>query len=829
METRLPMSSTPPTARLLTVAALSGAAALVYELVFFRELGVLFGVAMHAVAAVVGTFLLGLGLGALWARHLQRGEAPLRAYATLELWIAVFGIAAPFLFRALGWWLTASRFDRGEAGSAESVAWTLGFTFVLLLPPTILMGATFPLLAAALERGPEGERRPSRLGAVYGANTLGAAVGAIVAAFVLLPNAGKVGTTHVAAAMNFLAAFLAFRCSRASEPARSEPPTAHGRERIATPEAVAAFASGFVALAFQVLGTRVLACLLAATVYAFAVALAVFLGGTALGGAIGGAWWPRRTPSRRAIGIGLALLVVCMGLSIELTQAWAGAGDILFGPRNRKPPASFSLYVGAALLGSACLFLTATVTSGAVFTLLMRRVATTATDTTAAIGRLFFSNTIGSTCGALAAGFVFLPLLGLRTSFWWLFAIAWCVAAAVWLAEPTRSRWSVRLATVLLLGGAGAIAAHALRVPDLREIDAGVTTVFAADSPVSSVKVESSTDSVGSEPLLSFVVNGRVEASTTLLDRRLQYLLGFIPALIHPNPRRVLSIALGTGMSTAAVAMSGPERIDLVELSPAVLEASRRFDAYTGRLLDQPIVHAHVDDGRSYLARSDDVYDLIMADPVHPTTAGSASLYTSEYYALAREHLAPGGIMSQWIPLYELSTADIGGIVATFRSQFPHLTLWVTGYDLVLLGSLEPFVLDPRAIELRMQREPVRSTLRAIGVRDVADLLACCFGAGSTAQALADAAPSLITDNKPWLEFTSPRRLDEYSRDVIALLARSTEAPAFAPGTSEAMIERVRLASRRLRDGAAAFVENLRPGNYSAAFLAYEPILLPGN
>lgn len=823
------MSSTRSAARPLCVAALSGAAALVYELVFFRELGVLFGVAIHAVAAVVGTFLLGLGLGALWARRFRGGDDPLRAYASLELWIGVFGIVAPFLFRLLGWWLTSSRFDRGEAGSAEYVAWTLGFSFVLLLPPTILMGATFPLLAAAIERGGDGAKRSSRLGAVYGANTLGAAIGALLAAFVLLPYAGKVGTTHVAAAMNFVAAVIAFRAARTNTVAADELPRAVTPVALARPEVIAAFASGFVALAFQVLGTRVLACLLAATVYAFAVALAVFLAGTAIGGAIGAAWWPRTTPTRRVIGCGLALLVVCMAIGIETTQAWAGAGDILFGPRNRKPPASFSLYVGEALLGSASLFLVATAASGAVFTLLMRRAAAAATDTTAAIGKLFFANTLGSTTGALAAGFVLLPALGLRTSFWWLFAIAWGVAVVVWLAEPTRSRLSVKLATAALLCAAGALAAHALRVPTEREIDASVTTVFAADSPVSSVKVERSTDSSGMEPLLSFVVNGRVEASTTLLDRRLQYLLGFIPALIHQNPRRVLSIALGTGMSTAAVAMTGPERIDLVELSPAVLEAARHFDAYTGRLLDQPIVHVHVDDGRSYLARSDDEFDLIMADPVHPTTAGSASLYTSEYYALARDHLAPGGMMSQWIPLYELSTEDIGGIVATFRSAFPHLTLWVTGYDLVLLGSPEPFVLDPRAIELRMQREPVRSTLRAIGVRDVADLLGCCFGAGSTAQALADHAPQPITDNKPWLEFTSPRRLDQYSRDVIALLARSSEEPTFVATASEAVVERVRTASQRLRDGAGAFVENLRPGNYAAAFASYEPILLPGN
>lgn len=828
MESDLPMSSTPSGGRPLLVATLSGAAALVYELVFFRELGVLFGVAIHAVAAVVGTFLLGLGIGARWADRLRQGDDPLRAYARIELWVGVFGIVAPFLFRALGWWLTSSRFDRGEAGSFESVAWTLGFAFVLLLPPTILMGATFPLLAAAI--GAVSPRSTSRLGAVYGANTFGAAIGALLAAFVLLPYAGKVGTTHVAAALNFLAAFLAFRGASAS--AHGSPPSRPVGGAAATlgrPEALAAFACGFFAIAFQVLGTRVLACLLAATVYAFAVALAVFLAGTALGGALGAAWWPRSTPTRRAIGCGIALLVLCMACGIEAAQTWAGAGDILFGPRNRKPPSSFSSYVGEALIGSTCLFALATLTSGVVFTLLMRRVAAASTDTTAAIGRMYFSNAVGSTLGALCAGFLFLPLFGIRESFWWLFAAALFVAAAIWLAEPLRSRWSVRIATALVLGVAGAGAAHALRVPAEREIDAGVTTVFAADSPVSSVKVESSTEFTGAEPLLSFVVNGRVEASTTLLDRRLQYLLGFIPALIHQNPRRVLSIALGTGMSTAAVAMTGPERIDLVELSPAVLEASRHFDAYTGRLLDQPIVHVHVDDGRSYLARSADSYDLIMADPVHPSIAGSASLYTREYYAMARDHLAPGGMMSQWIPLYELSTEDIGGIVKTFRSAFPHLTLWVTGYDLVLLGSREPFALDPRAIELRMQREPVRSTLRAIGVRDVADLLGCCFGAGTAAQALADASPREITDNKPWLEFTSPRRLDQYSRDVIALLARSVEEPPFASGTTEGMIERVRTSSRRLRDGAATFVESLRPGNYAAAFAEYEPILFPGN
>ncbi len=821
-------------ASILGLALVSGAAALVYEIVFFRSLGLLFGVAIHAVAAVVTSFLGGLGLGAwLGGRLLVRGD-PLRVYAALELLIAAFGISSPWLFSA------ARAFAAPPPGDSAFPAGTLALAFLLLLWPTLMMGATFPVLGRAVAAGLAPQETARRVGLLYGWNTAGPFLGTLLAAYALLPAAGLRLATHTAAGANlalagaalWLASRRGAKAAAAPSPGaaeRGEPPL---RQR--GPLILCVLLTGCASIALQVLGTRLLITLLGASVFAFASVLAVFLLGIALGGACGGGWLARGERPLSSLAACCAALGGAVGLGLLLLRLRLGAEDPLLGARNLGHPEEAYGLLGFLLSSgglAALAFLPATLLSGAILPAAARACGSSPGALSRGLGALYAANTAGSVLGSLGAAFLLLPLLGLRMS---LLVVA-CVALAAGLPALLAARRAAEKISVPLLA-AVLCAAAALVGSGLRQGEApgraeGLTGLFYAESPASSVKVFLARHASESEPVRCLAVNGKTVASSLFIDRRLQLLLGFISTLAHPGPHRILSIGLGTGMSSGALALSGAESVEIVELSRAVIDACPIFDEWTGRVLERRNVRAYVDDGRAFLQRSGDRYDVISADPIHPWVAGSAYLYTVEYYTLARAHLAPGGLMSQWIPLYELTTEDIAGIFATFSSVFPEVCAWLTGYDLVLLGSERPFVLDAERVQLALAREPTRASLAQVGIYQPHDLLACFFAGTGTLRALARRAPALITDDHPWIEFTSPLSAFRagYATEVLRLLAAATDVAPLAAGTPPTLLDRTRAANQRLRQAALDFAASARAGDIGAAVSAYIEVLRTGH
>lgn len=798
-DARLPLA-------LLLLAFVSGAVALVYEVVFFRSLGLMFGVAVHAVTAVVCAFLAGLGLGAAVGGRLLSRRAPLITYAALELGIAGFGYLAPWIFRRL---TDAVIPPPGESLSPV----TFGLAFAVLMVPTTLMGATFPVLGRAVA----GDRTDvaRRVGWLYGINTLGAVCGALLAAWVFLPRLGLLGTTHLAAGANVTLAILALVIlARSRSPSSGAGGRPDATEADASPIPIGVLVgvagAGFVALGLQIFGTRLLVSLVGGTVHSFAAVLAVFLFGIALGGTAFGGWLARRPAPAAALGRATMLLGAGIGLGVFLLRLRL-SDDPLAGPLNMQAPAAGRTtfgYFRLAIELSAVTLLPACIVSGAILPAAARTLR--GRGVARGLGTLYGVNTIGAVLGALLAGLLLLPWLGLRAGLAGLAALAVLSAVGPLL---TARRSGERIGPAATLATA-AVTAAALGF-GLRPVDrapaaeADFRTLFHTESAAASVTVGAVLEQGEDQPVRCLFVNGKPVATSVFMDRRLQQLLGFLPTFLHERPERILSIALGTGMSSGALAMSGAE-VEIVELSTGVIEACSLFDNWTGAVLDRPNVTLVNDDGRAYLRRTEALYDVISTDPIHPWVAGSAYLFTVEYYRLAAARLRPGGIVSQWIPLYQLSTDDIAGIVRSFREVFPETSAWVSGYDLILLGSDHELQLDAGRVRERMQPEEVRRTLADIGVRAPADLLGTWFAGDGTLAEIASGAPGPITDDRPWIEFTAPRSVfGGYANGIIRQLAGSDDPVPFTPETWAVDREEILAANRRIRSLAVRFVTEI--------------------
>jgi predicted membrane-bound spermidine synthase len=808
----------------LALALASGAAALVYEVVFFRGFGLAFGVASHAVASVVGAFLFGLGLGAwLGGRWLARSR-PLVAYACVELAIALYGWCAPDLMR-----LARGAVERGELG-LDSPLVALLAAFVLLAWPTVCMGATFPLLGRAVAR--DGRSAWTSIGWLYAINTLGACLGALLAAYELLPRYGLAGTTHFAVASNVAIALVALWLARGES--RHEQPSSElavDGPSIAAPAPLLAFAVasvGAAALALQVLAHRVILSLLGGTVYVFAAIVAVFLFGVALGGALGGHLGQRTRRPATLLGVLALAFALSVGIGIALLRSRAGGEDLLLGPDNiallepgewvsEYPP---SRYLSLTVSLSALALLGPTLISGAFFPIALAWARGLGSQLGASLGRTYLWNTLGSIAGSLLASFVLLPMLGLRGGFVALCALPiLCGIALLWSGTAKRegSHGALRWAA-LAASACGLVALLPGTPPGTRE---ELRTVFVADAAASSAKVQEFSDSTDSEPIRNLRVNGKTVASSIFIDRRLQYLLGCISTLAHPKPDKLVCIGLGTGMTSAAMAACGGE-LTVVELSPAVIEAARRFEAWNTALHARADVRIVADDGRAWLARTDERFDVISADPIDPCVSGSAYLYTEEYYALGRARLAEGGLMSQWIPLYDLAPSDIAGIVRTFRRVFPHATAWVTGYDMLLLGGAQPLRLDLAHVAERMEERAVRELLEAVGIESAEELLGCCFAGPEALAWIEERSDRPNTDDDPWIEFHAPlAAYGSYPLEVYRWLASAADEPPLA-GSDRFQREAVLAERARLQRGALDFVADIDSGaGYGAARTRY--------
>ncbi len=694
----------------LAAAVVSGAAALVYEVVWLRMLGLVVGHAVDALAAVLAAFMAGLAIGAaLFGRLAGRLRRPLAACAWLEGGIAAYAALLPSAVAAL----PRASLPLREALGLSYGGWSLTQTAlacVLLLPPTVLMGGTLPLLSQAAGRGHAAAARVA--GALYALNTSGAVLGALAAGYWLLPTAGNRETVWIAAGANLGAAALLLIAARSAPSAPGEAPVAersqgHGSRAWLIPCAMAV--SGAAAMVFEIAWTRALSLVIGSSTYAFTSVLVVVLIGIAVGSAVYAWRWGARPAGPAALGAIEASVGVFAALAL---LGFERLPDLLLtGLRWSAAPAWVALL---QIMVSAAVLLPATLCIGASFPCALA--ATTVGG--AAVGRQ-----VGAALSLAAAYGVAL--------------------APAWDARVMSSGPAI-YATSYLASGQGR---------SLRQLVAEEAVLYYRDGRSGTVAVTRQ----GPHTLLR--INGKVDAGT-VVDMPTQLLAGHLPLLVHPSPRTVFILGLGSGVTAAAAARHGAERVDVLEIEPAVVEASRFFAGEQGGALDDPRVRITIGDGRSFLLSTGARYDVIISEPSNPWIQGMAGLFSAEFFALAKQRLRPGGLMLQWIQSYNLAPDDLKMAIATFRSAFPATSLWepVPG-DFLLLGSVERAPLDLGRLRARWEAEPrVRADFDRMGIRDWAGLLGFFALREDDAARLA-AGGGLNTDDRLPLEFSAPRSL----------------------------------------------------------------------
>ena len=735
---------------LLLLLAGSGCAALIYEIVWFQLLQLVIGSSAVSLGLLLAAYMGGLFLGsAAFARLVSARQHPLRLYAWLELGIAAFGIVALFGVPIVG-----------RLYVATAVSGLLGMVLrgvvaaACLLPPTLLMGCSYPAIARWVTAAPG---RPTSLGLLYSANIAGAVIGCGAAGFYLLRVYDMAIATYAAAAVNCAVALFAFALAararhsgEAAVVARQQVQRAPG----VVPVYVAIAFSGMTALGAEVVWTRLLSLLLGPTVYTFSIILGVFLVGLCAGSGAG-SFIARRVRDPR---LALAACQILLAAAIAFT-AWTLASALPYWPVD--PQLSTSPWFNFDIDIARCVraIFPATLLWGISFPLALAGSAAEGEDPARLSGEVYAANTAGSIVGALAFSLLLIPVLGTQGSerlLIWLAAAGAAVAITpVLFAKRGPSGATVKFGASL--AGAAVLAwilastvsgmpwqaiAYGRRIaPILRNLavtgGTQATPVFVGEGINSSVVISQ----LGDQKY--FFVSGKSEASSALIDMRLQRMMGHLPALINPVPRSVLVVGFGAGV-TAGSFVPYPDVASIVicELESLIPPASDEFFAKENyHVMRDPRTRVVYDDARHYILIAPQKFDVITTDPIHPWVKGTSTLYSKEYFELVKSHLNPGGVAAQWLPIYESDEETVRTELATFFSVFPNATVWSNylngeGYDLVLLGSADASAvsappIDVNEIERRLSQPAysgVAASLADTEFHSAVDLLATYAG-----------------------------------------------------------------------------------------------------
>jgi len=718
---------------LLLLFAASGFSALIYEIVWYQLLQLAIGSTAVALGFLLAAYMGGLCAGSLALPRVPPRYHPLRIYAALELGIAAFAALA-----LAGIPLVERVYFAGAEHGMPGFLLRAVIAAVCLLPPTALMGASLPALARWAEAKPS---EASWWGALYGANTAGAVLGCLSAGFYLLRLYNTAVATGFAVTLNVAVAAVSYALSRrilAPAPATAAPAEARrfGLWGRYWPVYLTIALSGAGALGAEVVWTRLMAMLLGSTVYVFSIILAVFLTGLAIGSGVGSGLVRMVRPQ---LALGWCQLLLAGGI------AWTAgmiADSLPYWPID--PLTAASPWFIFQLDMARCLWaiLPPTLLWGASFPLACAAVAEGGGDSGQVVGSVYAANTLGAILGALLVSLVLVPAIGTQqtervllvvSAGGGLFALAPCVRRS--RSFPLAAAIAASLILALWLASKvdplpGKVIAYGRRTAvNLRSS----TLLYTAEGINSSVAITRWSDGN-----LEVDVNGHVEATTEPYDMKLQRMVGHLPAVLHANPRSVLGIGFGAGVSAGTFTRyPGIEKITVCEIEPVIPPTSTRYFAQQ----DYDVLHNArtriiFDDARHYVLTTREKFDIIASDPLDVFVKGTAALYTKEYFDAVRERLNPGGFFSLYVPLYESDERTVRSELATFFASFPHGTVWANtvdgrGYDMVFLGQTSPLSINLDAVEARLGRadyRPVVESLRGVGVYSASDLFGTYAG-----------------------------------------------------------------------------------------------------
>ena len=762
---------------------LSGTTALIYQILWIRMLGLIFGHTVYAVTTVLVVFMGGLGLGAyLCGRVVDRVQGLLRMYGILELGIGGYCLLIPWIMEGVKWtYLSLSRSLDLSHASFTMVQFLL--VLIALLLPTTLMGATLPILSRFFVR--DLDKVGEGVGRLYALNTFGAVFGTYLAGFQLLPVLGMKLTLLFAASLNIGIGFLIFRFDERlklilghESRLRAKPEASMVSERVGglfrdnfqIKLVVAGFAlSGAASMIYEIAWTRALSLVIGSSTYAYSSMLLSFL----LGIAVGSAVFSRLTRKRPASFYWFSGIQLAIGLSAAaVLPLFEHLPEMVLRALTITKAYSFVLFL-QVVVSSAVMFLP-TFLIGATFPCVVMMVSRNLSRLGHDVGSVYAYNTIGAIVGSLLAGFILIPSIGVQASIEVAIVINLLIALVIGVFGSSHQIFR-------LVGGIGVfvVAFGVLNLPDWdRKLMSSGPSVYAglyidemagrSFDDILEEKAEvvyykdgiSSTVSVHKEyNSIHLRVNGKTDASNGG-DMQTQLKAGHLPALIHPDPKTALVIGLASGVTVGALTQYDLDRIDVVELEPAMIEASAFFEKENRNALNDPRVNLIIGDGRNALMATTNKYDLIISEPSNPWIGGVATLFTQEFFDLIRKRLEPDGVVAVWIQGYGMAPEDVRMVAHTFLSIFSNATLWMPGQsDYLLIGSLQPVSLDldrvrkayysPSFFREDMDRLKMLSPEAILGdfYLDADDLVRFTVGA------------ELNTDDLLPLEFSAPRTL----------------------------------------------------------------------
>ena len=771
-----------PLLSILTCFFLSGAAGLIYQVAWSKALGLIFGHTAYAIATVLAVFMAGLAAGSAFFGRWRKDQAePIALYSQIEFLagmtgaLSLAGLAGVRSIYFAGYPLIRSM------QPLLPVLRFLGVAVVLFIP-TFLMGGTLPVLVRGVARNPV--QLGLRVSQLYWVNTFGALTGTLMSGFVLLPALGLRLTVGVAVALNIIAGLIALRIAKesasAGEVRGSTSPKISVRKlpQEASPQFLLILfaAVGATAFAYEIAWTRLLAVELGSSTYAFTLILAAFLAGTV----IGSMTFQRFYRGAREVAI----------VTFSRSQTWIGVAALLsliffhwipsvIPPLLRATHQTFGGLVLAQAATSALTVLPMAAIFGFNFPavlVLLDGAMEAGAGRSSIIGKAYASNTLGAIAGSLITGFLLVPWLGSFRVIAATAAVNILLALVLDWLSPRRQIRSLVLnfgcfVMALVIGFSSLFNNQSLLSLSaalygntfqghltLQEIAATNDLLFSAEGVNDSIAV------IRSDNYVALRVNGKVDASTG--DARTQLLLGHLGAAFHPAPRRVLIVGFGSGMTVSAVARyPDVERIDCVEIEPAVMRAGPYLESLNRGVLNDPRVRVIFDDARNFLLTSGDKYDVIISEPSNPWIAGIATLFTNEFYAAVRQRLAPGGIFVQWVQAYSLAPDDLRMIVATLAPHFPEVTLWRgEAPDLLLLGRIDTAPFQFGRLRTLWQNAEVRKDLQSLEVRQPEGLVAYYLLDDAAVRKLGEGG-LLNTDDRTLLEYHAPQTL--LARDLF--------------------------------------------------------------
>ncbi len=743
-------------------AALSGGAALAYEVLWSRALVVPLGNSTDATALVMAGFMLGIAAGARLGGGLAvRSARPLRLYALFELCLAACAAIAPLLISSLTRIPPIATITTSvPPGLVLRYVAAFSFVAVTCLP----MGASLPLLVRALASS--GQVGP-HIGILYGFNTAGAAAGAFLTGFWAIARIGVTRSSLAAAFLGAIAALLALAASalrsRSQEPSPPACDERPGPVSARAPALAAAFVSGLCMLACEMTWARLLTFVFGHDTYAFSTLLAMVLTGLAIGGLA------HRPLVRRDPNHVLALLLA--GFSVTaILSFWAAASLVIRGgrdPFSLESTGTFAtelrLEVWRELLFTPVLVLVPSIFAGAAFPAACHAFAGASREGARKVGIVGLVNGLGSTLGSLIGAFGLVSFAGMQGAILAAAVSAALCASGILAVTARRNTRSLALSMSPAVATAILVLAipHALprrmlhRVLGERHWDL-LHYEEARTGTVSVIR-----NRINGEKQL--VMNAVNEVTTRLVHDQSFKLLGHLGPLLHPNPRRVVMICLGAGMSAGAVATHPIDRLDVIDLSSAIPRGARLFTPENNGVLDDPVFRLHIDDGRQFLLNSPGGYDVAVVDSTHPKSVDSWILYTREFFELLRDRLSPGGIVVQWLPLHGLSEREFKIVVRTFQAAFPEMTLWANagfetygqvGYAKLVGVRGGPLAIDFPQLRQRLATERVSKDLTPFGMAEPEELLDLYLAGPDQLRLWTEGLP-IQTDDHPLLPYTT--------------------------------------------------------------------------